>query len=384
MEMALAYTPGLKRKESTLVRKIRELPIAGEVLVKEGDKVDYDSVVAYANVQGKPYTVNASFILDCVPDDLERYMLKKEGSEIEENEIIAIKRTMFDSILKRKGRVLESPVKGVIEYVSLTSGQIIVREPPRKLELTSYIPGTITKVIPARGVIIEVPATHIQGIFGIGGESHGELETVVDNPQKILSAELVKKEHSGKVLVGGPLITKEALKKAGEAGVRGIIVGGIDQKDLTEFLGYRIGVAITGNEPGPTIIVTEGFGKMNMANKTFDLLRKHEGRLACINGATQIRAGVIRPEIIIPLSARALEDTSQSESESRPALEGLKPGQPIRIIAPPYFGALGHVIELPYQLETIETESSVRVLAAQLEDGRKVIVPRANVELIEE
>jgi len=32
----------------------------------------------------------------------------------------------------------------------------------------------------------------------------------------------------------------------------------------------------------------------------------------------------------------------------------------------------------------VETESDVRVVEIELEDGRRVVVPRANVEIIEE
>ena len=43
--------------------------------------------------------------------------------------------------------------------------------------------------------------------------------------------------------------------------------------------------------------------KIQMGAQTFDLLNENSDRLASINGATQIRAGVIRPEIIIPTGA---------------------------------------------------------------------------------
>ncbi len=46
--------------------------------------------------------------------------------------------------------------------------------------------------------------------------------------------------------------------------------------------------------------MTEGFGRMTMAKRTFELLRGSGGRKASVNGATQIRAGVMRPEIVIP------------------------------------------------------------------------------------
>ncbi len=54
------------------------------------------------------------------------------------------------------------------------------------------------------------------------------------------------------------------------------------------------------------------------------------------------------------------------------------------LIREPYFGILGKVVSLPVNLQKLASESKVRVLEAELEDGRRVIVPRANVEIIEE
>jgi len=61
-EEAYAYTPGLKVKREVTVSKTRLLPIPGEVLVKEGDIVDFDTIVARAEVPGKPNIVKASEI----------------------------------------------------------------------------------------------------------------------------------------------------------------------------------------------------------------------------------------------------------------------------------------------------------------------------------
>jgi len=57
-------------------------------------------------------------------------------------------------------------------------------------------------------------------------------------------------------------------------------------------------------------------------------------------------------------------------------------GAPIRIIREPYFGLLGQVSKLPPELVTIESGATVRVLEADLANGRTVVVPRANVELM--
>ena len=42
-EAVYAYTPGLKIKEAVRVRKVRELPIPGDVLVDMGAAVDFDN-----------------------------------------------------------------------------------------------------------------------------------------------------------------------------------------------------------------------------------------------------------------------------------------------------------------------------------------------------
>jgi hypothetical protein len=54
------------------------------------------------------------------------------------------------------------------------------------------------------------------------------------------------------------------------------------------------------------------------------------------------------------------------------------------VIREPHFGKLGKVVNLPPALQKLESESSARVLEVEFSDGKKAIVPRANVELLEE
>jgi transcription antitermination factor NusG len=116
-----------------------------------------------------------------------------------------------------------------------------------------------------------------------------------------------------------------------------------------------------------------------MAQKTFKLLSAHAGEPASISGATQIRAGVIRPEIIIPKKAGA----ARMSAAELPQREGIRVGDPVRIIRDPLFGKIGQVSALPPDLQKIPTESEVRVLEVQFSDGSKAVIPRTNVEVIE-
>lgn len=372
--MAHAYTPGLKVTGRTIVRKERRLPLPGETLVEKGQLVKGDDIVARTELPGDVTTVNAGGLLGVPPEDLPSLMLKRPGDPVEKNEVIARSKGLF-GLFKTEVR---SPVKGIVESVSTVTGQVILREPPQPVQVDAYIDGIVTEVIPREGVIVETEASLLQGIFGVGGEVRGEIHVVADSPDKVLTGEEIDESCRGKVVVGGALITYEAIEKALQYGVRAIVAGGIEDTTLRRFLGYDIGVAITGSErKGITLVITEGFGRMRMAARSFALLRSLEGMRASVNGATQIRAGVIRPEVVVP--QKFGEGTiGQSVVEG-----GLALGTPVRIIREPGFGAIGKVVNLPVELQTIETEAKARVLEVELEDGRRMVLPRANVEIIE-
>ncbi|MDE0396247.1 MAG: hypothetical protein OXL96_00425 [Candidatus Poribacteria bacterium] len=375
--MAHAYTPGLKVTEGMTIQKERRLPLEGEVLVEAGVTVKAEDVVAKADLPGNVQLVNVANLLSVPPEEVAAHMLKSVGEAVSEDEIIATTKGLF-GLFKSQAR---SPIDGTIESVSDVTGQVILREPPMPVEVKAYTDGTVTATLPNEGVTVETYGTYIQGIFGIGGETIGDLTVVAKSPGDALTAEQIQAEHRDKILVGGSLIATDAIQKAIQNGVKGIIAGGIDDADLRELLGYELGVAITGSEEiGITLVITEGFGSIAMAEQTFTLLKAREGMKTSINGATQIRAGVVRPEILIPLTETTAA-TSDAENDTTEGL--LEVGSSVRIIREPYFGKLGRVTELPVELQNLETEAQVRVLRVELENGEQTTLPRANVEAIE-
>ena len=372
--MGHAYTPGLKVSKATVVRKVRRLPVQGEVLVKVGDEVKARDVVARAELPGNVIPINVAGKLGVQPNEVPECMLVKEGERVQRDQPIARSKGIF-GLLRT---TLKAPADGIIESVSAVTGQVMLREPPTPIEVIAYVDGRVVEVMPGEGVVVETVASFIQGIFGIGGETIGEVKLAVESPEQELTPDLLTEDFKGKVVVGGSYVGVEALRKAREVGAVAVVVAATDDLVLKEFLGYDIGVAITGHERvGLTLILTEGFGRLPMARKTFELLRELEGKQASVNGATQIRAGVIRPEVIVPCppGTQPLEDKTE---------EGiLEIGSLVRIIREPYFGLIGRVTALPPEPQVIETETKTRVLEVELGDGRRVVVPRANVELIQ-
>ena len=376
--MAHAYTPGLKVTEGMTIQKERRLPLEGEVLVEAGATVMAEDVVAKADLPGNVQLVNVANLLSIPPEEIAEYMLKAVGEAVSADEIIATTKGLF-GLFKSQA---SSPIDGTIKSVSDVTGQVILREPPIPVEVKAYTDGTVTETVPNEGVTVETYGTYIQGIFGIGGEMVGNLTVVAESPSEALTAEQILPDHQDDILVGGSLVTTDAIQKAIQHGVKGIIAGGIDDADLRELLGYELGVAITGSEEiGITLVITEGFGGIAMAEQTFSLLKTRESMKTSINGATQIRAGVVRPEIVIPLVSDAVETVEAGKGDSTEGI--LEIGSPVRIIREPYFGKLGRVTELPVALQNLETEAQVRVLRVEFENGEQTTLPRANVEAIE-
>lgn len=374
--MGQAYTPGLKVTGRTRHRARRILPIAGDVLVNVGDRVSARDVVARTLMPGDVIPINVANVLSMPPADAAECMLVGEGDQVEVGQVLARSKGIFGMFRSE----CKSKSAGTVETISSVTGQVILRGEPQRIEVHAYLTGEVVEALPGEGVVIEADVAFIQGIFGIGGETFGPLVMACADHEQELVADLIKPSMKGAVIVGGARVTDEAIRRAIEIKAAAIVAGGIDDQDLRDLLGYDLGVAITGSEKvGITLVITEGFGEIAMAKRTFELLASHEGDEAAVNGTTQIRAGVMRPEIVIPLSAAA----AAHEKASTEAGGLLEIGTTVRVIRDPYFGILGTVAALPPEPQVLESGSKARVLEVRFESGKNVVIPRANVELIE-
>jgi len=374
--MAHVYTPGLKVTDRIVITRKRILPLKGTVLVKIGDTVTADTVIARTELPGAVKPINAANILGVPQEEVKEFLVVKIGEMLEKGTVYVLKPSFFGLFKTR----LATEERCMVESVNDVTGNILLRAEPIPVEVKAYINGKVVEVFPSEGVAVETWGSLVQGIFGIGGETHGPLHVAVQNNKSQLRPENITPECTGKIIIGGNLITAAAVRKAAEMKVKGIISGGLHDKDLRELLGYDLGVAITeGFEIGLTIVITEGFGEISMAERTFELLKSHQGEEASINGATQIRAGVIRPEVVI---ARIAKTGKEDLAAKEPGL--LKLGDTIRVIRSPYFGQLGKVIALPSELRSLESETKARILEVEFANGKRVIIPRANIEMIEE
>lgn len=373
--MKQAYAPALEVRENTLIQKIRELPLPGKSLFKVGERVQAKDIVLTAELPGDMSIIRVAERMGFEADDVIYGMKVKEEDFLEKGQLICSLTTFFGLFTSE----LRCPEAGVVEFFTETNAHIGIRHKSMPLEVNAYIDGEIVAVEEGKSITIETTGTFVQGIFGVGGERQGEICILPIDRNQVVTSDIIEevpKSLAGKILVGGISYDRSGLAAVAERGVEAVVCGSIDAQTLFEYVGREIGVSITGDEDVPcTVIVTEGFGSLEISERVLELLRGAEGKLASVNGATQVRAGATRPEIIIPKEYQA---DINYETEQK----FLEIGARVRVIRVPNFGAFGEIVELPSDPMVVPSGAKVRVLKAKLENGKEVFVPRANVELV--
>jgi len=321
----------------------RELAIPGQIMVGAGDKVSTDTLIARSVRQFlRPFFLGVARDLEVEPADLDLFLVKRVGDEIKVGDIIArrprrllpprvyrsgvegrIERVLANGTLVvrespelareyttvnvaedlgrpaweikpylrvRPGQSVErgqwlaadlrggamrfsaSPVRGKVNRIDHRFGMVVIEPLLEELEVLAWLPGTVSSVSD-RGCVVSGLGTVVSGAWGLGGEASG----ILTMREPAYGRIVVRQFAGGEVLAG--------LK---EKRIAGLIAGGVDFQDMI------------GAEPGFTVVVIEGFGERQMRRDVMDMLESHEGKLALVDGTTQLRVGVVRPRVILP------------------------------------------------------------------------------------
>lgn len=365
-----------------LARIERRLPHPGKVLVRVGQRVEPEDVVASCFIPGTPQIVNLSRALMIAPSKIERAMRLELGNKVAQGEILA-RTSRFG------GRTCLAPVSGEIAAVDTETGYVTIVPDSSAHELQASVRGVVMEELPFEGVRIETPAAQVYGAFGFGDERSGVLRLLVTDPSEPILPEMLDARSAYAIVIGGSSITAAALRRAAQGNVRGVIVGGIDEAELRAFLGWesiaawRPGIrpwsmplVATNQQQGLTLVVTEGFGINPMSAPLFELLTSHDRQEAFIEGATSLRGPLHRPRVVIPLSSR----TPGLQVEApRPVL---RPEMTARLLDHDHMGQIVRVRAVPALPRRLPSRVRAPVVEVMLEDGTTAIVPRAAVEVL--
>lgn len=239
------------------------LPTGYSPVVKKGDTVKSDQVLAVATVEKKktnstvPITsesvIDLSVALGSKPNALRKFLKKSPGDSISINDVIAEK---SGTLGLKKQRVV-SGINGTISSFERDTGKLYVQSAdalptasliPEKTEILSPLAGKIT-VCNNDEIVIETEGKALVGSIGSGPCVTAQIVVLVPTEGKsaIASTQITPESIDKIVLV--PDIDTEALVKADAIGVLGVL--GTDfSKQLIEHIQTRkLGLAVIGIDP---------------------------------------------------------------------------------------------------------------------------------------
>ena len=121
---------------SETIIKTRRLPTKGEVYVSQGQVVQPDTVIAGGTVLNPELVeLKLSSLLRVDPDYVKNYLTKSEGDHVSRDEVIGVSRSFFT----RQTRTARSPIDGKIEAFSMSTGRMMIRGNPIKMEVSAHI-----------------------------------------------------------------------------------------------------------------------------------------------------------------------------------------------------------------------------------------------------
>jgi len=339
----------------TQIIRRRLLPSSGEVVVHVGDRVQPDDVVAQATVEGQLAALDVASTLGVSAEAVGRYCQVDLGTEVPAGTLLASRRSWL-----RGCREVSAPFGGVAERVE--DGYLFLRQRPQTFALRAAVPGVVVEQYPHRGVAIAVNGALVRGIWGSGDEVQGILATMVASPSEELTWERVGLRYRGTIIVGGILEDPRVLMRARQFRLVGIVVGSM----LPNLHGLcqRLGLAV---------MVTEGMGRIPMAEPVFELLRACHGRSALLAGSES--QGGTGPELIVPLPM-----SEASEDQALTVVRPIQVGGRVRLTRAPYVGIVAEVVALPGAPQETVLGTHAEGALVRLPEGRRVFVPFVNME----
>lgn len=290
----------------------REIPNGLNISIEKGKKIKEDTVIATGRTAMEKVRIDVREDLGI--RDVKSSVVCLHGERIQQGDPIARKK----AVVLGKDRVIEAPMSGVVDLSSIDAGIVKILNAASETTIYSGVEGAVTSIIRDQRVLIETPVFKID-VANVFGESvQGEL-FYIDNEH----SEDIEQDFSGGVVVPDFKVDKAYLRELALAGVEGIVLGGLDSSLLTSLSDEGLW--------GMTVCVTEGFGNIQIHDKTLQLIRRNDGRLCAVNSDDTL--------ILTCEADEALTNHDQ-------ILKTLSSGDSVQVFDSQYFGFYGIVESL--------------------------------------
>ena len=354
-------TPKLKIASLIEIERERTLPVPGEVLFSVGDKVAENDIVLRASLKGELVNIKIREILSLGDEDLAEYFLVKEGELVKEGQVVFRRPGLFGYFAEE----IKSTVQGEVEFVDPKSGFLGVRPQPRIFEVRAYLRGVVKSIDSKKGIVIASSASGLlQGVYGKGRECMGLLKYISEPSSFIESSTVDVQNH---ILAFSCNLSTEQLVSIAKSGAKGLIVSSVPSS-VTYLDFISLGV-----RDDFVLMVVDGFGNIKPSAKLIQFLEHADGYACSLSGQVQVRAGAIRPELIIH------EPLRKGEVQKGDMEEDLTEGAEVRVVRGSRIGEVG--VLRSFTKTQVEFPSGIKCLGVGVElDGIVHQIPLQNIE----
>jgi hypothetical protein len=331
------------------------LPVEGVVLVRAGQEVKADEVIAQAEINPEHISLNIERGLGVPRSRVSNYLKREIGDDIPQGGVIARRSGMFS-------REVRAPRAG--KLVAVGGGQVLVQVSNRPFDLLAGIPGTVLEIKADLGAVIQTSGAWIQGVWGNGRLEVGPLQSIPQEKNQPVTPGRLDSGYQGSIVLAGHCGDREVLEKGAEIRLKGLILGSMATRLIP--LASRV--------PYPILLI-DGFGKIPMNSAAYNLLSTNVQREVTLNAMEYNQLTGDRPEVVIPLT--------RVENPPIPINIGqVKPSDRIRILRQPHQGAVGTVEAVIPGLKRFPSGLQLEAVEVLLENGEKAVVPVANIEVL--
>lgn len=373
------YIPLRIRIERDIITRIyRSLTGTGQIKVSVNQEVAPEDIIGSSNSSAGFRVLNLANLLSVPPSETEKYLQRKVGQRIYKDELLAQKKDFLG-----RNKIVTSPADGILDYINPKTGELRMSFLPKKEDLPAGVYGIVEVVDEEKGmIIIKTQASLVHGVFGSGKLRDGTLN-LIGKKDDFIAKSVISSRYSGKILVGGSLIFKEAISEAISEGVKGIIVGGINAKDYKGMAGGHLSFPKKlDNDIGISIVCTEGFGSIPMGMDIYEILSAYDGKYISIDGnKAVIYLPSFESKSMSKIKNTSLGPITEALINHESEVTEMKIGLNVRVIGNSYSGEQGKIIAID-KSETVLPSGLKGTLITIETRSRKIQVPVANLEVI--
>ena len=337
------------------IRRVRQLPFPGQVLVEEGQPVHPEDLVAAAELPGEVFHLDIARGLGIEPSEVLPCLVRDLGEVLEKNDVIA----EHDGALPRLVRV---PRSGVL--LSCRDGVAVIAGGKKTVAVRAGMIGTVAETLPELGAAITAHGGLIQGVWGNGQVGAGILRVQASRLDQAITVEELDSFGEGQVIAAGFCSEKDQLRRILACKPTGLILGVMDARLIERVMALPI-----------PVILLAGFGGQAPDVYTFEMLRARGGDVACANACQPNPETGEWPEVIIP-------GGDGETSALMPYRTELKTGQRVMALSGDALGKVFTVAELPDAESILESGLSCKTAVLSFDGGEPIAIPRNNLIIL--